>query len=215
MLHAIVAALPEDPVEGGAPSSGHLHTDGAEERHLRDVQDKRHRIHHRRSHASTRADDFSTLRLALVRHLTAGGSENDLPSVPAFVSTHLGSYISLGGTDTGGLDASLDVMWPRGEEPPFIWLATPTRYQRLGRSRVNCSTRRNNFNLDPQLEPLVHFGAVAWTIVVNGVPYLCGRYRTSLPRPVDDPANQNESALRFQFRYASPPPAPPVVTQVT
>ena len=46
-------------------------------------------------------------------------------------------------------------------------------------------------------------------------PYSVGRYRTSLPRPVDDPARPGEATLRFQYRFAAPPPGAPIVTQVT
>ena len=163
---------------------------------------------------ATAADDFNTLQRALIQALTAGGNEVDLPSIPAFVSARLSSYLTLGGTATGGNDALLDDLWPVGANPPFIWLVTPTRYDWLGRSRVNASTRRNNFNLDPQLESMAMFGAVAYTITINGIPYEVGRYRTSLARPVDDPANPDQAALRFQYRYSEPPPGAHVVTQV-
>ena len=36
--------------------------------------------------AVTAVDDFDTLRRALVQHLTAGGNENALPNIPAFIS---------------------------------------------------------------------------------------------------------------------------------
>ena len=163
---------------------------------------------------ATAADDFDTLQRSLVQALTAGGNEVDLPNIPAFISTRLGSYLSLGGTATGGNDALLDDLWPVGSNPPWIWLLTPTRYEWLERSRVNVSTRRNNSNLDPQLEPLARFGAVAYTITINGIPYEVGRYRTSLARPVDDPANPDQAALRFQYRFSAPPPGAHVVNQV-
>ena len=163
---------------------------------------------------ATRADDFGTLRRTIVQALTAGGSEADLPNIPAFVSTRLGSYLSLGGVSTGGNDALLADLWPIGGDPPWVWLVTPAAFQYLERSRVNVSTRRNNANLDPQLEPLARFGAVNYTIVINGTPFLVGRYRTMLARPVDDPAAPDEAALRFQYRYAAPPAAAPVVEQV-
>ena len=163
---------------------------------------------------ATSADDFDTLQRSLIQALTAGGNEVDLPNIPAFVSARLSSYLTLGGTATGGNDALLDDLWPLGANPPWIWLVTPTRYDWLGRSRVNASTRRNNANLDPQLESMAMFGAVAYTIVINGIPYDVGRYRTSLARPVDDPANTDQAALRFQYRYSPPPPGAHVVTQV-
>ena len=163
---------------------------------------------------ATRSEDYGTLSAALIRALTAGGSEVDLPTLPGFVSTRLGSYLTLGGTATGGNDALLSDLWPVGSDAPYIWLATPTAYRLLSRSRVNVSTRRNNANLDPELEPLQSFGAVNYTIEINAVPYLVGRYHTQLQRPVDDPAAPDEAALRFQFRYSAPPPAAPVITQV-
>ena len=158
--------------------------------------------------------DFDTLQRSLIQALTAGGSEVDLPNIPAFVSTRLNSYLSLGGTATGGNDALLDDLWPLGTNPPLIWLVTPTRFEWLDRSRVNVSTRRNNFNLDPQLESLASFGRLPYTITINGIPYDVGRYRTSLARPVEDPANLGQAALRFQYRYSAPPPGAHIVNQV-
>lgn len=163
---------------------------------------------------ATAVDDFDTLRRAIVQALTAGGSEADLPGIPAFVSTRLGSYLSLGGANTGGNDALLDDLWPVGSNPPFVWLVTPTAFRYLSRSRVNVSTRRNNSNLDPQLEPLAVFGATAYTIVINETPYDVGRYRTQLARPIDDQASPDEAALRFQYRFSAPAPAAPVVEQI-
>ena len=161
-----------------------------------------------------RADDFVALQAALVAHLTMGGSENYLPGVPAFVSTKLSSYASIGGANTSGNDADLAVLWPVGQPPPFVWLCSPQPAGWLTRSRANVSTRQDNAATGQLVESMVSFGRLPYTILIDDAAYECGRYRTMLDRPVDDPSTPLEAAFRIQYRYAAPPPELPVVTQV-
>ena len=162
----------------------------------------------------TRSDDFPTLKQALTALLTAGGSEGAFPAVPAFVSTRLNSYISIGGVNTSGNDALLSDLWPPSERPPFVWLVTPEAFTRLQRSRVNVTTRVDNTGAGTFTESMVSFGRLPYRVEIDGTPFEIGRYRTSLARPVDDPSTPNEAALRFQYRYAAPPPESPTVTQL-
>ena len=80
----------------------------------------------------TRADDFPILQEALVALLTLGGNEDAFPAVPAFVSTRLSSYASIGGANTGGNDALLSDLWPLGQSAPFVWLVTPKAFWLAG-----------------------------------------------------------------------------------
>ena len=164
--------------------------------------------------AVTAVDDFDTLRRALVQHLTAGGNENELANIPAFISIRTSSYISVGGAATSGRDANLADLWPLNADAPFVWLLSPVRYGWLDRGRVNVSTRVDNANADPHLEPLQRFGATAYRITINGVPYDVGRYHTGLARPVDVIATPNEAALRFQYRFSAAPAGAHVVEQI-
>ena len=164
--------------------------------------------------AVTRTDSFDVLRRALVQHLTAGGNENALPNIPAFISIRTSSYISIGGAATSGNDANLSDLWPLGAAAPFVWLLSPVRYGWLDRGRVNVSTRVDNSGAGTLIEPLQRFGATAYRITINGVPYDVGRYHTGLDRPVDVIATPNEAALRFQYRYAPPPAGAHVVEQI-
>ena len=165
--------------------------------------------------AVTREDDFDTIRRSLIHLLTAGGNEGAFPNVPAFVSTRTSSYMSIGGANTSGNDALLSDLWPVGEAAPFVWLLSPSAFGWLDRGRVNVSTRVDNSGGGTLLESLVHFGRLPYQILINGAAYDLGRYQTSLARPVDDAATPDEAALRFQYRYAPPPPAAPTVTLVS
>ena len=162
----------------------------------------------------TRLDTFATLQAALVALLTAGGNEGAYPGVPAFVSTRLSSYASIGGANTSGNDALLSDLWPLGATAPFVWLLTPSPFDLLGRSRANISTRQDNAATNTILESMVSFGRLPYTVDVNGAAYEVGRYRTMLDRPVDDPATPDEAAFRVQYRYAPAPAGVPTVTQV-
>ena len=163
----------------------------------------------------TRTDDFPTLESALVALLTLGGSEDAFPAIPAFVSSRLSSYASIGGDNTSGNDAQLSDLWPSGQLAPFVWLVTPKAFGWLDRSRVNVSTRVDNTNADPHLESMASFGRLPYLVDIDGTPFEVGRYRTSLARPVDAQATPDEAALRYQYRYAPPPPESPSVTKVT
>ena len=160
----------------------------------------------------TRTDDFNVLRRALVQALTAGGSDVDLPNIPAFVSSRLSSYIVLGGPNTNGNDALIGDMWPAGEAPPFFWLCSPTAQGWLERSRVTVWTTTDNSGAGRLEEDQAVIGRLPYTILINGVPFDCGRYLTQLQRPVDTVAGQ--AALRFRWRYSEPPAGAHVVEQV-
>ena len=162
----------------------------------------------------TRTDAYATLAAALVAHLTAGGSENALPAIPAFVSARFSSYASIGGVDTGGNDALLSDLWPAGAAAPFVWLVTPTAHDWLERSRVNVSVRPDNTGAGTLLEPLAHFGRLPYTVMIDGAQFDIGRYHTMLDRPADLQASPNQAALRFQYQYEARPAAVPTVTQV-
>ena len=162
----------------------------------------------------TPENHFPALQAALVAHLTAGGNENDLHGLPAFVSTRLSSYVSIGGSATSGNDALLADLWPVGDDPPFLWLVSPVAFDWLTLSRVNASTRLDNAATGQIVESMQSFTRVAWTLTINDVPYEIGRYHTQLQRPVDLQPTPDQAALRFQFRYAAPAPSAPVVVQV-
>ena len=162
----------------------------------------------------TRTDSFANLQAALVAHLTAGGNENYLAGIPAFVSTRLTSYASIGGGNTSGNDAPLADLWPLAGDPPFVWFASPSPFERLERSRANVSTRQDNAATNTLLESMVSFGRLPYRIDIDGAEYEVGRYRTMLARPVDVAATPLEAAFRVQYRYAPAPPEVPVVTQV-
>ena len=164
--------------------------------------------------AITREDDWPILQAALVAHFTLGGNENYIPNPPSWVSLRLSSYQSLGGAATGGVDALLTDMWPVGSLAPFIWLITPTAHGWLDRSRVTVSTRVNNAGDGAMVETEAHFGRLPYTVDVNGVQFDVGRYRTSLPRPVNEQATPDEAALRFIYKYAPAPAVSPVVNQI-
>ena len=157
---------------------------------------------------------FDRLQTSLVRALTVGGSNVEIPDLPAFVSSRLSSYLVIGGPNTNGVDASLDEMWPVGQPPPFFWLATPTAYDRLERSRVTCWTTVDNMAAGMVEEDMRVIGRLPYSLLINGVPYELGRYLTSLARPVDVPATMGQAALRFRYRYAEPPPGAHEVEQV-
>ena len=159
----------------------------------------------------TRSDDFPTLKAALVGLLTLGGREAALPAIPAFVSTRMLSYVSVGGVNTSGGDALLSDLWPSGERPPFIWLVTPTAFGWLKRSRITVSTRVDNSGAGTVVEDDVSFGRLPYRCQVDGVPFEVGRYRTSLARPVDAIATPDEAALRFEYGYAAPMAETPTV----
>ena len=161
-----------------------------------------------------RSDSFASLQAALAAHLTAGGNENYLAGIPAFVSTRLSSYASIGGANTSGNDAPLADLWPVGGDPPFVWLCSPAPFDRLERSRANVSTRQDNAATNTILESMVSFGRLPYRIDIDGAEYEVGRYRSQLARPVDDAATPLEAAFRVQYRYAPAPPEVPVITQV-
>ena len=106
------------------------------------------------------ARSFSTLPL---------GERERACDIPAFISIRTSSYISVGGAATSGRDANLADLWPLNADAPFVWLLSPVRYGWLDRGRVNVSTRVDNANADPHLEPLQRFGATAYRITINGV----------------------------------------------
>ena len=162
----------------------------------------------------TAAEDFTTLKKALVGLLTLGGNEAALPAVPALVTTRFFSQATIGGVNTRGLDALLSDLWPTGDRPPFVWLVTPEAFSWLQRSRVTVSTRVDNSGAGTEVEAGVRFGRVPWRVEIDGVPYEVGRYRTSLARPVDAQATPDEAALRFEYGYASPDPETPTVTRL-
>ena len=157
----------------------------------------------------TRTDSFANLQAALVAHLTAGGNENYLAGIPAFVSTRLTSYASIGGGNTSGNDAPLADLWPLAGDPPFVWFASPSPFERLERSRANVSTRQDNAATNTLLESMVSFGRLPYRIDIDGAEYEVGRYRTMLARPVDVAATPLEAAFRVQYRYAPAPPEVP------
>ena len=162
----------------------------------------------------TAADDFTTLKKALVGLLTLGGNEAALPAVPAYVTTRFFSLATIGGVNTSGNDALLSDLWPVGDQPPFVWLVTPEAFSWLQRSRVTVSTRVDNSGAGTLVESNVRFGRVSWRVEVDGVPYEIGRYRTSLARPVDAQATPDEAALRFEYGYAAPMAETPTVTRL-
>ena len=162
----------------------------------------------------TAADDFTTLKKALVGLLTMGGNEAAQPAIPAYVTTRFFSLATIGGVNTRGLDALLSDLWPTGDRPPFVWLVTPTAFGWLQRSRVTVSTVVDNRGEGLEVESNVRFGRLPYRVEVDGVPHEIGRYRTSLARPVDASATPNEAALRYELGYASPDPETPTVTQL-
>ena len=162
----------------------------------------------------TRTDDFTTLKKALVGLLTMGGNEAALPNVPAYLTSRFFSLAIVGGVNTRGNDALLSDLWPTGERPPFVWLATPEAYGWLQRSRVTVSTVVDNRGEGIEVESNVRFGRLPYRVEIDGVPYEIGRYRTSLARPVDASSTPNEAALRYEYRYAAPDPETPTVTQL-
>ncbi len=162
-----------------------------------------------------RSDSFANLAAAIVAHLTAGGSSNAFPNLPALVEKpRTGSYATIGGANTSGLDAMLDDLWPLNADPPFVWLCSPAAFGWLERSRANISTRVDNTGAGAILEDDVSFGRVPYEILIDDTHYEVGRYRTQLARPVDVPATDGEAAFRVQYRYSPAPARVPVVTQV-
>ena len=164
--------------------------------------------------AVTAADDFTTLKKALVGLLTLGGNEAAQPAIPAYVTTRFFSLATIGGVNTSGNDALLSDLWPTGEQPPFVWLVTPEAYGWLQRSRVTVSTRVDNRGAGTKVESDVRFGRLPYRVEVDGVPFSVGRYRTSLARPVDVADTPNEAALRYELGYAAPDPETPTVTRL-
>ena len=162
----------------------------------------------------TAADDFTTLKKALVGLLTMGGNEAALPAVPAYLTSRFFSLAIVGGVNTRGLDALLSDLWPSGDRAPFVWLVTPTAFGWLQRSRVTISTRVDNSGAGTEVEAGVRFGRLPYRVSIDGVPYEIGRYRTSLARPVDAQATPDEAALRYEYRYAAPDPETPTVTRL-
>ena len=164
--------------------------------------------------AITREDDWPTLQAALIAHFTLGGNENYIPNPPSWVSLRLSSYQTVGGPNTGGVDALLTDLWPVGTLAPFVWLVTPTAHGWHDRSRVTVSTRVNNAGDGAMVETEAHFGRLPYDVTINDVQFDIGRYRTSLPRPTDAQATPGEAALRFIYKYAPAPAVSPVVNQI-
>ena len=61
---------------------------------------------------------------------------------------------------------------------------------------------------------MASFGRLPYLVDIDGTPFDVGRYRTSLARPVDAQATPDEAALRYQYRFAPPPPETPSVTKI-
>ena len=162
----------------------------------------------------TAADDFTTLKKALVGLLTMGGNEAAQPAIPAYVTTRFFTLAVVGGVNTRGNDALLSDLWPTGDRAPFVWLVTPTAFGWLQRSRVTISTVVDNRSEGIEVESNVRFGRVPYRVEIDGVPFEVGRYRTSLARPVDVADTPNEAALRYELGYASPDPETPTVTRL-
>ena len=162
----------------------------------------------------TAADDFTTLKKALVGLLTMGGNEAAQPAIPAYVTTRFFSLATIGGVNTRGLDALLSDLWPTGEGAPFVWLVTPEAFAWLQRSRVTVSTRVDNSGAGTEVEAGVRFGRLPYRVEIDGVPFEVGRYRTSLARPVDAQATPDEAALRFEYGFSAPDPESPTVTRL-
>ena len=162
----------------------------------------------------TAADDFTTLKKALVGLLTMGGNEAAQPAIPAYLTTRFFSLAVIGGVNTRGNDALLSDLWPTGEGAPFVWLVTPEAFSWLQRSRVTVSTVVDNRGEGLEVESNVRFGRLPYRVEIDGVPFEVGRYRTSLARPVDASSTPNEAALRYELGYASPDPETPTVTRL-
>ena len=169
----------------------------------------------------TRADDFATLRIAIIRGLQTGGAqanyESGLPSLFQFRARST-TVIGAVGASGGRPSAPLGTMWPVGDAPPWVWLLTPSSLGYLARTPVRFRTWPDQFRT-VQIEETEDAGILPYTITIDGVPYDVARNRTSLARPdiadAADPTALDASQFRISYLYLTPPVTSPVVLQVT
>ena len=162
----------------------------------------------------TRTDDFGVLGRAIRQALQAGGTRVYLPGIPAYVSQRLSSWVVIS-EQVSSTNGVLDELWPPGSSPPFFWMVSPTRWQWLARTRIDAWTLASGISGATRFDDADRNpSAVGYTVEIDHVPYLVGRFLTGLARPLGDPANPNQASLRFKWRYDSPAEATPTVTQV-
>ena len=167
----------------------------------------------------TREDTFDSVKRGILRGLEAGGTSHYDAGVPSYW-TSTGGYnlLVIGAANSGGSNAPLDILWPAGEDPPFLWVLSPAHTGWNARMRAEITSQPDNTAQGSVTERDRTFGAMTYEVAINDVPFEINRYRIAVarPDPADADANRpNEEQVRIRYSYSSPPEPSATVVQIS